>query len=147
MIYYEWSYELWIYLKMFFHKHEIYLLSLIFFSLKRRWKSLSSSISPSDNIWSTRLSNLSSRATEEDEWGNKIKLILKTCLQWQPTLTGGYHSFCSVARRCKGPGTARDPQDNLLHPALAAPPKADCVELQCPYTPADSCQPINWPYT
>ncbi len=52
------------------HNSEIYLFSLIFFSLKRWWKSLSSSINPSDNIWSTRLSNLSSRATEEDEWGN-----------------------------------------------------------------------------
>lgn len=63
-------------------------------------------------------------------------------LQSQSTMTGGYHSFCSSARRCKGYGTARDPQDNL-HPALAAPPKADCVELQCPYTPADSCQSTN----
>lgn len=86
MIYYVLSYELWIYLKMFFHNNEIYLLSLIFFSLKRRWKSLSSSISPSDNIWSTRLSNLSSRATGEDEWGNKInrcwKHVYSDNLQW-----------------------------------------------------------------
>lgn len=64
-------------------------------------------------------------------------------LLWQSTMTGGYHSFCSAARRCKDPGTAKDPQDNLLHPALAAPPKADCAELQCPYTPADSCQSIK----
>lgn len=60
------------------HNSEIYLFSLIFFSLKRWWNALSSSISPSDNIWSTRLSNRSSTATEEDEWGNWIK-ILQTC--------------------------------------------------------------------
>jgi len=73
----------------------------------------------------------------------KLNKDTKDMLQSQSTMTGGYHSFCSAARRCKGSGTARDHQDNLLHPALAAPPKADCVELQCPYTPADSCQSTN----
>lgn len=121
-----------------------YLLSWIFFSLKRWWKSFNSLISPKDSISSTRLSSLSSKTSRGKRMTTRGKKKGHHNLWFWIINTGrrdsSYHACWSGARRCRDLRNVKDRQDHLPHLGLSAPSAEDCAWVLSPGKPEDSCQ-------